>query len=73
MNAQGYGKGPFIDANGKEKRLTLDLVYNPTGVHLPPAREKLEGDYKRVLKVYFMLVPPSSVWLLWKVCHYILY
>lgn len=30
--------------------LTLDLVYNPQGPSLPPPQEKLEADYKRVLR-----------------------
>jgi radical SAM/Cys-rich protein len=29
--------------------LTLNLVYNPVGQHLPPPQEKLEKDYKRGL------------------------
>ena len=27
----------------------LNLVYNPQGASLPPAQEKLEADYKRIL------------------------
>jgi radical SAM/Cys-rich protein len=38
LNAVGYGT-----------RLTLNLVYNPQGPSLPPAQEKLEADYKRIL------------------------
>jgi radical SAM/Cys-rich protein len=38
LNAVGYGKD-----------LPLNLVYNPQGPSLPPAQEKLEGDYKRIL------------------------
>lgn len=30
--------------------LKLDLVYNPLGAYLPPPQERLEEDYKRVLK-----------------------
>ena len=41
LNALGYG------AEGS--RLALNLVYNPQGASLPPAQEKLEADYKRVL------------------------
>jgi radical SAM/Cys-rich protein len=41
LNALGYG-----DADG---RLMLNLVYNPQGPTLPPAQEKLEADYKRIL------------------------
>jgi radical SAM/Cys-rich protein len=29
--------------------LVLNLVYNPQGASLPPAQEKLEADYKRIL------------------------
>ena len=38
LNAAGYGK-----------RLPLNLVYNPQGPSLPPAQDKLEADYKRIL------------------------
>ena len=38
LNAAGYGS-----------RLPLNLVYNPQGPSLPPAQDKLEADYKRVL------------------------
>jgi len=38
LNALGYGRG-----------LPLNLVYNPQGPSLPPAQDKLEADYKRVL------------------------
>ena len=41
LNALGYGK----PGSG----LTLDLVYNPQGPTLPPAQEKLEADYRRIL------------------------
>jgi radical SAM/Cys-rich protein len=41
LNALGYGK----EGSG----LALNLVYNPQGPSLPPAQEKLEADYKRVL------------------------
>ena len=41
LNALGYG------AAGSE--LQLNLVYNPQGPVLPPAQEKLEADYKRIL------------------------
>ena len=41
LNELGYGR----DASG----LTLDLVYNPQGPSLPPAQQKLEADYKRIL------------------------
>jgi len=45
LNEIGYGR----PASG----LTLNLVYNPVGPHLPPAQEKLEQDYKRVLREQF--------------------
>jgi radical SAM/Cys-rich protein len=38
LNALGYGR-----------KLALNLVYNPQGPSLPPAQDKLEADYKRVL------------------------
>ncbi|MGQ0652688.1 MAG: arsenosugar biosynthesis radical SAM (seleno)protein ArsS [Betaproteobacteria bacterium] len=38
LNALGYGN-----------ELTLNLVYNPQGPSLPPAQDKLEADYKRIL------------------------
>jgi radical SAM/Cys-rich protein len=41
LNGLGYAR----DGSG----LTLDLVYNPQGPTLPPAQEKLEADYKRIL------------------------
>lgn len=40
LNAAGYGNG-----NG----LKLNLVYNPTGLGLPPPQSALEQDYKRHL------------------------
>jgi radical SAM/Cys-rich protein len=36
--------------------LVLNLVYNPVGPHLPPAQEKLEQDYKRILHAEFGIV-----------------
>ena len=45
FNELGYGK-PASD-------LTLNLVYNPVGPHLPPPQEKLEQDYKRILRYRF--------------------
>jgi len=41
LNALGYGR----EGSG----LALNLVYNPQGASLPPAQEKLEADYKRIL------------------------
>jgi radical SAM/Cys-rich protein len=34
---------------GKDKSLTLDLVYNPNGAFLPPNQQGLEQDYKQRL------------------------
>ena len=41
LNALGYGR----EGSG----LVLNLVYNPQGPTLPPAQERLEADYKRIL------------------------
>jgi len=41
LNELGYGR----EGSG----LVLNLVYNPQGASLPPAQEKLEADYKRIL------------------------
>ncbi len=38
LNRLGYGT-----------RLPLNLVYNPQGPSLPPAQDRLEADYKRIL------------------------
>jgi radical SAM/Cys-rich protein len=48
LNSLGYGAA----ASG----LTLDLVYNPQGASLPPAQERLEADYKRILGEKFGIV-----------------
>ena len=45
FNELGYGK--------PDSGLTLNLVYNPVGPHLPPPQEKLEQDYKRILAEQF--------------------
>ncbi|HHJ18855.1 MAG TPA: radical SAM/Cys-rich domain protein [Gammaproteobacteria bacterium] len=42
LNQLGYG----IQGSG----LTLNLVYNPVGMHLPPSQDSLQSDYKRQLK-----------------------
>jgi radical SAM/Cys-rich protein len=39
LNAAGYGE-----------RLALNLVYNPQGPSLPPPQDRLEADYKRILR-----------------------
>ncbi len=44
LNALGYGR-----SGG----LTLNLVYNPNGAFLPPAQDKLQADYKRLLSDNF--------------------
>jgi radical SAM/Cys-rich protein len=41
LNTLGYGQ----PGSG----LTLNLVYNPAGPHLPPPQTSLEADYKRIL------------------------
>ncbi len=41
LNALGYGQPGTA--------LELDLMYNPTGPHLPPAQAALEADYRRHL------------------------
>ncbi|MBI2091130.1 MAG: arsenosugar biosynthesis radical SAM protein ArsS [Deltaproteobacteria bacterium] len=48
LNALGYG----LPGTGLE----LQLVYNPVGAFLPPPQEKLEGDYRRILKEEFGIV-----------------
>jgi radical SAM/Cys-rich protein len=45
LNALGYGVA--------QSGLELNLVYNPQGPCLPPAQDKLEADYKRVLSERF--------------------
>lgn len=45
FNELGYG--------APESGLVLNLVYNPVGPYLPPPQEKLELDYKRILKEQF--------------------
>ena len=45
LNAIGYGQA--------DSGLVLNLVYNPVGPHLPPPQEKLEQDYKRILRDRF--------------------
>ena len=44
LNDAGYGIDP---------ELTLDLVYNPVGPHLPPAQAALEHEYKQRLEEDF--------------------
>eukprot|EP00658_Telonema_sp_P-2_P006106 TRINITY_DN12323_c0_g2_i1.p1 TRINITY_DN12323_c0_g2~~TRINITY_DN12323_c0_g2_i1.p1 ORF type:complete len:347 (-),score=90.32 TRINITY_DN12323_c0_g2_i1:177-1217(-) len=47
LNAAGYGCGEGLE---------LDLVYNPTGVHLPPGQAGLEAAYKKQLKTEYGIV-----------------
>ena len=47
LNKVGYGSDP---------KLTLNLVYNPIGPHLPPPADKLAEDYHRELKQRFGLI-----------------
>ena len=48
LNRFGYG----VAGSG----LILNLVFNPQGPSLPPAQEKLEADYHRLLHEYFGVV-----------------
>ena len=48
FNEVGYGQ----DDSG----LVLNLVYNPVGPHLPPAQNKLEQDYRRILGEQFGII-----------------
>ena len=48
LNALGYGK--------PDSGLVLNLVFNPQGPKLPPAQEKLEADYHRLLNENFGIV-----------------
>lgn len=45
LNAVGYGQ--------EQSSLSLHLVYNPIGAHLPPPQAQLEADYKRELRSRF--------------------
>jgi radical SAM/Cys-rich protein len=48
LNEIGYGQ--------PGSSLILNLVYNPVAPHLPPPQEKLEADYKQILKEQFGIV-----------------
>ena len=48
FNEAGYGQ--------PETGLILNLVYNPVGPHLPPPQDKLEQEYKRILREQFGIV-----------------
>jgi radical SAM/Cys-rich protein len=45
LNEIGYGR--------PDSGLVLNLVYNPVGPHLPPPQDKLEQDYRRILREQF--------------------
>jgi len=45
LNELGYGR--------TDSDRILDLVYNPAGPHLPPSQQKLEADYKEILRRQF--------------------
>jgi radical SAM/Cys-rich protein len=45
FNEIGYGQ--------RDSDLVLNLVYNPVGPHLPPPQDKLEQDYKKILREQF--------------------
>ncbi len=45
LNELGYGQ--------QDSDLTLTLVYNPTGPHLPPPQDRLEQEYKEFLAEKF--------------------
>ncbi len=47
LNELGYGKN---------EKLSLDLVYNPVGAHLPPEQAGLEQDYRHMLSENFDIV-----------------
>jgi radical SAM/Cys-rich protein len=48
LNALGYGR--------ENRRLVLNLVYNPQGPSLPPPQCSLEADYKRELRARYGIV-----------------
>ncbi len=48
LNRLGYGK--------PDTGLELNLVYNPLGAYLPPPQDRLEQDYKKILKDRFGIV-----------------
>lgn len=48
LNRLGYG----VTDTGLE----LQLVYNPVGAHLPPPQDRLERDYRKILKEKYGIV-----------------
>ena len=49
LNALGYGKGD-AGRNANGQILQLDLVFNPSGLNMPPDQASMEAEYKRRLK-----------------------
>lgn len=52
LNALGYGKGE-AGMNAAGQSLQLDLVFNPSGINMPPDQASMEAEYKRRLKADF--------------------
>ncbi len=48
LNRLGYGVA--------DTGLELQLVYNPVGAHLPPPQDRLERDYRKILKEEYGIV-----------------
>ena len=48
LNRLGYGV--------QDTGLELQLVYNPVGAHLPPPQDRLERDYRKILKEEYGIV-----------------
>ena len=48
LNRLGYGV--------QDTGLELQLVYNPVGAHLPPPQDRLERDYRKILKEKYGIV-----------------
>ena len=48
LNRLGYGS--------TDTGLELQLVYNPVGAHLPPPQDRLERDYRKILKEKYGIV-----------------
>jgi len=58
LNRLGYADpnaNKSADKN-RQDQLRLDLVYNPTGIFLPPPQQALEADYKRELYARYGVV-----------------
>ena len=55
LNDLGYGKGD-AGCNVKGQRLKLDLIFNPSGLNMPPNQLAMEAEYKRNLKKDFDIV-----------------